>query len=82
MTCKYEMDPVYLELMNARTDYDKMMIKQYNCVSYQQTVSPSLVSMLPPDARASFQPTKMVNPSVSYQLNPTEMSMKNAEAVA
>lgn len=79
MSCKYDMDPVYLDLMNQRTQHDKEMIQQYNCVSYQKKFEPSIVGMLPPSAQKTFQPVQMVNPSVSYQLNPTMQSIANAK---
>ena len=81
MTCKYNMDPVYLDLMNQRTQHDKKMIQQYNCVQFQKTYEPSIVGMLPPVSRASFQAVQMVNPAVSYQLNPTTESIQRAQGI-
>ena len=37
MTCRNQDDKVYLDLMNQRTQYDKDMIKQYNCINYVKT---------------------------------------------
>ena len=79
MSCKYDMDPVYLNLMSLRTENDKKMIQEFNCVSYERKFAPSIVGMLPPSARKTFQPVQAVNPSVSYQLNPTAQSIANAK---
>lgn len=79
MSCKYDMDPVYLDLMNQRTQHDKEMIQQYNCVSYQKKFEPSIVGMLAPSVQKTFNPVTTFSPSVHYQLNPTTQSIANAK---
>lgn len=67
---------VYMSLMSQRTENDKNNIRQYNCINYKRTITPSIVSMLAPAAQASFVATQVVNPNVMYMLNPTPDSVK------
>lgn len=74
-------DSTYEKLMAQRTIGDQTKLKQYDCVQYQNTVSPSMVAMLSPVEQLSFQPVQMVNPSISYQLNPTAYSIQMAQNI-
>jgi hypothetical protein len=79
MTCRNQDDKVYLDLMNQRTQYDKDMIKQYNCINYVKTYPESLLSMVNPKDVARIPATRTVDLAVSYQLNPTAQTVKAAQ---
>ena len=82
MTCKFENDEVYLELMNKRSEHDKKMIQLYNCANFEMTYPKSLVSMMAPVAQKSFQATQMYDPAVQYQLAPTPASVNAVKGVS
>ena len=75
-------DKVYLDLMNQRTQRDKEQLMTYNCVNFERQYPQGLVSMLPPQNRASFSGKQLVNPAALYQLNPTPESIKMAGTVS
>jgi hypothetical protein len=79
MSCQNQNDKVYLDLMNQRTENDKKMISQYDCIVYERTYPDSLLSMLPPSQRIGFPAKQTVDLAVSYQLNPTAQSVKAAQ---
>jgi len=82
MTCKNQDDEVYLSLMNQRTQHDKDMINQYNCINYVKTYPQSLVSMMAPNDRPTFPATQTIDTNISYQLNPTVQSIKMAQGMS
>jgi hypothetical protein len=79
MTCRNQDDEVYLSLMNQRTQYDKDMIRQYNCINFVKTYPESLLSMVNPTQRARVSATQNIDLAVSYQLNPTAQTVKAAQ---
>lgn len=79
MSCKNQNDEVYMDLMNQRTEHDKRMLSQYDCIVYEKTYPDSLISMLPPGVRVGFPAKQTVDLAVSYQLNPTMQSIKAAQ---
>jgi hypothetical protein len=82
MTCKSVDDQVYKSLMAQRTPYDKENISRYNCTVYNLNYPKSLVNMLSPKDKASFNPSQQVDPNMLYQLNPTAYSLKMAEGAS
>lgn len=82
MSIKNQDDEVYNDLMNQRSEHDKKMINQYNCINYVMSYPPSLVGMLPPQARQTFPATQVVDTNISYQLNPTVNSVKMVQGIA
>ena len=81
-SCNSQNNEVYMSLMNQRTQNDQSNIRQYNCVNFVRTISPSIVSMLSPPAQASFVATKTVNPNVMYMLAPTNESVKTMASMS
>ena len=79
-SCNSQNNEVYMSLMYQRTQNDQSNIKQYNCVNFTRTITPSIVAMLAPSAQASFMATKTVNPSVMYMLAPTPESVNKTMA--
>ena len=79
MSCRNQNDEVYLDLMSQRTQYDKDMIKQFNCINYVKTYPESLLSMMNPKDRTRISASQNVDLAVSYQLNPTAQSVKSAQ---
>jgi hypothetical protein len=71
-------DKVYLELMRARTPNDQNMIQNYNCSNYKMSYPNPILSMLPPNKRASFSGISTLNFDSMYQLNPDKESIKMA----
>ena len=71
---------VLKQAMDIRTQHDKEQMKAYNCVMYKRVVQPSITSMLAP--QVNFNPVKMVDPSLSYQLNPSPESLSLARGLS
>lgn len=73
---------VLKQAMDLRTQNDKEQMMKYNCAMYQRSYQHCVTSMLSPQDNVSFKPVKMVDPALSYQLNPTPESLALARGLS